>query len=69
MTPEVVHSKEYFIERLANKYKGQTITFRDSEYYQYALLFTGRSNNLMIGVFDTKKDIGKIFDRRQVDRE
>jgi len=68
VSPEIVHSKEYFIERLADKYRGQTITFRDSGDYQYALLFSTRSNNLMVGVFDTKKEIGKIFDRREVDR-
>lgn len=69
MSPEIVHSKEYFIERLASKYKGQTITFRDSGDYQYALLFATRSNNLMVGVFDNKKETGKIFDRRKIERE
>jgi hypothetical protein len=59
-----------WIELIAFKYRNQKIVFRQTASANYinALLMTPRSN-MIVGVFDINKEIGRVFDRRKQDRE
>lgn len=67
--PEIVESYTDWLRCLRRRYKESEITFRLTGDYEYSLLFITKTNNLMVGMYDFKKDKGKVFDRRAKQRE
>lgn len=55
-----------WIEELCIRYSVGTILFRESEGSDYinALLESTLTKNMLVGIYDKIKGVGKVFDRR-----
>lgn len=68
-SPIILNGYGKWIEELCIRYKLETILFRkNSETYENALIQANSTKNVLAGVYDWNKNVGKVFDRRKTIR-
>lgn len=67
MAPLEIEGYDFWIAGVETRYNKCLLELRWSERGAYikAILTTTRSSNMIVGIFDRSKGVGKIFDRRE----